>query len=144
MKIGKYDFFLFVKKEKEIRSRDGELHFRRWALFHAPWFKLYLHKIYQSDKDEDPHDHPWDFTSLICDGGYIEKTPSGLRFCFCGDIVRHKAEDLHQIQLFRPTTTLVLVGSYRRPNWGFGTKDGWVDSQTYRKNKNAKKEDIKT
>ena len=36
---------------------------------------VYLHVIYASDADRDPHDHPFDFESTIIYGRYVEHTP---------------------------------------------------------------------
>lgn len=58
---------------KEIKSKTGELHFRRYRLFWTPWFALYIHRIYKADEDPYPHSHPWNFISLILNGGYIEE-----------------------------------------------------------------------
>lgn len=34
-----------MKLVKEIRSKEGVLHFQRYELFKTPWFICYLHKI---------------------------------------------------------------------------------------------------
>ena len=47
---------------------------RRW-IARCPWFTLRLHNILQSDEGRDHHDHPFDFTSLILRGGYVEHRP---------------------------------------------------------------------
>lgn len=44
--------------------------------------KTYLHVIYASDGDRDPHDHPWNFESTIVWGSYREETY--LRTCANG------------------------------------------------------------
>ncbi len=36
---------------KEIKSKAGELHFRRWRLLQLPFFAIYIHGIYKSDED---------------------------------------------------------------------------------------------
>lgn len=45
------------RKVKEIVSRDGVRHFRRWAILQTRWFNIYLHCIEQSDQDKDLHSH---------------------------------------------------------------------------------------
>lgn len=58
---------------KEIRSKSGELHFRRFAIFEIKNFMaLYIHTIYQRDKDEFLHTHPWLFCGIIFKGSYLE------------------------------------------------------------------------
>lgn len=123
---------------KEIKSKAGELHFRRWRLLSTSKRSIFIHKIYMSDDEPHPHTHPWDFTSLILSGGYVEYsfengdlTKPQQRICTTGDIIRHKAEDAHRIQIIRPTTTLVFTGEYRRPDWGFQTDKGFVHHEEY-------------
>ena len=57
---------------KEIKSKAGELHFRRWRFLETPWFGIYLHYIAKADEDKHPHDHPWSFVGIILWGGYEE------------------------------------------------------------------------
>jgi hypothetical protein len=49
------------------------LYLRRYYLFRSKRFNLYLHHFFRSDDDPDPHDHPWDFTSIVLWGGYTEE-----------------------------------------------------------------------
>lgn len=123
---------------REIISRAGALHFQRYG-FDCPWFGVYLHRILVHDKDKDPHDHPWPFLSLILFGGYVEKTPAGTFICTPLTFVTHKADEPHQVvELFGPTWTLVFRGR-RRDTWGYHTDKGWVDHETYRREKHQKK-----
>lgn len=50
---------------KEIVSKSGELHFRRFRLLELPWFRIYIHQILKADKDLYEHDHPWSFIISI-------------------------------------------------------------------------------
>lgn len=43
---------------KEIISKEGEVHFRRYRLLATPWFNIYIHNIRRSDEDIHMHDHP--------------------------------------------------------------------------------------
>lgn len=61
-----------LKPVREIRSKENVLHFRRWQILALPWGTLYLHHIARADQDEHLHNHPWNFTSLILKGGYVE------------------------------------------------------------------------
>lgn len=60
------------KKVLELRSKQGMLHFTRWAIFQCKWFALHIHKISQPDKDGHCHSHPWNFISIILKGSYEE------------------------------------------------------------------------
>jgi hypothetical protein len=107
----------------------------RWIL-KLPWGSVRLHKICRSDVGlralgDVPHDHPFDFVSLLLTGGYVEERfEDGV----CrrlpwprGSIVWRRAEDLHRLVLERPVWTIVVTGPNRR-RWGFETPAGWVDA----------------
>lgn len=136
-----------MKLIKEIKSKDGEVHFRRWRLLQTPWLNIYIHGIYQPDHDRHLHDHPWNICTIILKGGYIEKywcekhkreihKPRGLF-----NIGYRKAEEFHKIAhlLTKEVFTLDFVGKRKRV-WGYKTEKGWVDHKTYRKNKNKKRD----
>lgn len=104
---------------------------RRWVI-KTPWFLLRLHHIMRSDNDRHFHDHPFDFTSLILRGGYVEYTPGNpLRCCLPGSIVRRRAEDLHYLKLIDDSAWTFLITSPYRREWGFSTEDGWVKADQY-------------
>lgn len=111
----------------------GGAYMRRWCVF-TPWGTVRVHNIMRKDDDRHPHDHPFDFTSFILKGGYVEWRPDGkgTRKFLPGDVVTRKAEDLHIITelLGASTWTLVFAGPLRR-RWGFQTEKGWVDSERY-------------
>lgn len=89
-----------------------------------------FHHLLTSDPD-DPHDHPWHFTSLILDGHYLEHTVDGVFDRMPGDVVRHEASDLHRIELpDGPVWTLVVTGGFVR-QWGFNTARGWLPWRDY-------------
>jgi hypothetical protein len=60
---------------KEIKSKQGVLHFKRWELFTSKRFNfsIYLHGIYKADEDPHLHNHPWNIATLILWGSYIEE-----------------------------------------------------------------------
>lgn len=123
---------LFQKRDIVI---DGELYLRRWYVSgrgtDAQWF---LHNIRKPDAGRDLHDHPWDFTTKILSGGYVEKIEdynadgtslySGVMPRLPGDEVNHLATHTHRITYVQPGTyTLVKAGPARR-TWGF-----WVSER---------------
>lgn len=131
--------FLVVKR---IISRAGELHFCRWRLLQTPWFGLYIHQICRSDEEKDPHDHPWWFASFVISGGYVEKIwdETGVREARRppGAFLSHRTTDFHKITLLDgPAWTLVVTGRRTHDRWGYLTDSGWVDSVSYRREKNA-------
>lgn len=110
---------------------DGDLYLRRWFLTPRSWpWRIFIHHIMRSDRDRHLHDHPWDFSTLIVNGSYLEHLPHGTRIARPGMILHNKAEHTHRIELQRPMWTVLFVGRPRRV-WGFHTEAGWVDYRTY-------------
>lgn len=118
---------------KEIRDRNGVLHFKRWALLWTPWFALYLHKICLPDYDEHLHSHPWNFVSLVLKGFYLESSRGQKIHRKPGSLLMRKASDFHQITWLGapPVWTLVFVWGRRR-EWGYDVGGVCIDNQTYR------------
>ncbi len=117
---------------KEIISKKGILHFRRYRIISLKWFNIYIHKIYESDKD-DCHDHPWNFFSLILWGSYEEIFPDNtskirrfLNFSY------YPATHAHKIKAIKTCATFVITGREVRPLWGYIKKDGWISHLQYR------------
>ena len=108
----------------------------RWIVL-TPWGTLRLHHILRADIGDDPHDHPFDFASLILCGGYTEARRFNDVDQVCrfdaGDIVRRKTTDFHRLISVDPGTwTLVLSGPKVKP-WGFKMPDGsFVSHLEYR------------
>jgi hypothetical protein len=138
----------FIRKfflTREIVSREGKVHFRRYRLLETPWFSVYIHNICESDLDLHMHDHPWDFTTILIKGGYKEYTkdhPVGWYYLPIGRrtydtpgmyMIHHRAEDMHKIQLLdnKPAWSLFLCGPRRR-EFGYDVDGKWVHNKTYR------------
>lgn len=128
---------------KEIVSKAGELHFRRWRLLSLPWFRVYIHKICRSDEDKHLHTHPWNFSSFILKGGYSQEYwdhPLDNRTSYMQvnrfDVVRMNRHEGHKITLnHTPTWSLVFAyGPYG--HWGYLTEKGYIDHKLYREMKN--------
>jgi hypothetical protein len=136
----------FIRKfflVKEIVSKFGQVHFRRYRLLQTPWFAVYIHQILKSDEDADPHDHPWNFTSVILEGAYHEDSwypplfdKMQSRDCYSGDVIEHKGEDAHKLRLISKEVWTLVIVSGRTRYWGYQTKAGWIGHQEYRQLKN--------
>lgn len=120
--------------KRKIYRNPGEIYLTRYYLFRTPWFGMYIHKFYVSDYPV-PHDHPWNFITCPLTIGYHENDEKGnvvlrkpFRFAY------RKAENFHWIKKIddRPVWTLFIRFRKRR-DWGFLTKDGWVNEETYNK-----------
>lgn len=105
----------------------GDDYLRRWWVIpRNGGCNVYLHEILHSDDDSAMHDHPWDNTSMLLDGSYIEHTPAGSVTHFAGSVVSRKAGDAHWLEI--PTggraVSLFMTGPVVR-DWGFHCADGW-------------------
>lgn len=131
---------------KEIKSQDSELHFRRWRIIETPWFNIYIHTIYQSDKDLHPHNHPFSYITIPLINGYLEESVDWVNnthiyYDIEGSWFNYRFWGwYHKIMLWseRPATTLVLT-SGRNHGWGYLVNDIHVDHKEYRKLKNEGK-----
>lgn len=128
--------------EKEIMSKYGVLHFRRWRLLPTPLFSIYIHKIYKADEDEYMHDHPWNYFNMILHGSYTEKyfddDMEQLKYLTPGNCGFNMATRFHKIEKLNSlvVTTLFITGRRKR-DWGYKIGECWVQHAAYRQNKNA-------
>lgn len=136
----------------EVPNYDSDGNYlTRWRIIQTPWFGIYIHRFDGPDPRPTLHDHPWDFTSLVLRGGYIEADSysqypdilpvnaekirdipdqslmvhSSWNTYLRGALNRKKATDAHTIvSLLRvPTWTLMVVGKRQRV-WGYIEPDG--------------------
>jgi hypothetical protein len=126
-----------MKLIKEIRSKEGKLHFRRWQILKTPWFSIYIHGIYAPDQDKHLHNHPWDYKSLVLKGSYIEETNNGVNLLKFGSVTSRNGEDYHKIKtlLTNSVYTLFIVSPAKR-TWGYQVDGKWMHNEEYRKLKN--------
>ena len=125
---------MIFKKVKEIISKDGVLHFRRWRILSTPWFKICLHGIYKADEDKHLHNHPWSFISIVLKGSYTERLPNSklnprfpMGLAYRKKDQYHKIEDLHSPAVY----TLNLMWGFRE-TWGYDVNGKFIDHETYR------------
>lgn len=136
------------KVVKEIKSKTGELHFRRYSIFQCKYFNIYIHRIFKSDEDKHKHNHPWNFISVILWGGYIESVlhmakDTNLFIKYRRQYIRkflnigyRNFKDYHQFKLLKITTTLVITGPRTNTSWGYYVDGTHICSDEYRNLKN--------
>lgn len=123
------------------RTTDASPYLVRWVLYgsrdNSPT-AVYVHKFIRSDEDE-MHDHPWPFTSVILFNGYYEETPAlgwkngdgptKLTWYGPGRVLHRPANWIHGVRLhdFRPTYTIVFRGIKER-SWGILVSEVWIPS----------------
>ena len=135
-----------MKLVKEIKSKLGELHFKRWKLFSLKKYNVYLHAIYKADEDLYLHNHPWDYTSIILYGTFVEKVRSNnlgeivkyrYNHLHFGSVVKRKSNIFHKIvRLESEVVYSLFITTKNHDTWGYDVDNKFVDSETFRKNKN--------
>lgn len=130
----------FMKKML-IPCRDGIPYLFRIRVIQTPWFAIYLHDIFQPDTDADPHDHPFNFVSIILRGSYTERLfDIKGKYAFATGYKSHKRFSIHRmtkkqahriVEADPKLKTLVLVGPRKRGEWGFYTPHGFVKWDQY-------------
>ena len=155
-------FVRFAKLPKRTITRDdGKPYLERWYLCGEPgglkyfpegqtemrWWQralawlpcTYVHRFVASDDDEELHNHPWEATSLILAGGYVEErrlhvepfrsregnvvplvqrktilqefTPWKLNYIF--------ADTFHKVTLIEDDAWTIIVCGKKVGSWGF-------------------------
>lgn len=137
-----------------VKTKHTVLYLRRFYLWRSSWVglnfgDLYLHKIYRSDDDPDPHDHPWNFRTFVLKGGYYDESWTFVdgqrhRLYLPGSSVSAPAtryrprEHIHRVILTdgKPAWTLVWTSGYTRDSkgdadWCFVTERARVPWRIY-------------
>jgi len=128
------------QKVKEIRSRQGALHFERFAVFETSLLSLYIHRIHKADEDAHLHSHPWNFVAMVLSGAYTARDTRGSRRKGPLSVSWMTRNGFHKIEsiLDGPVTTIFLAYGKHQP-WGYLVDGQTVDSETYRRLKNEKR-----
>lgn len=133
----------FFTKVKEIRSREGVLHFERYAFIETPFFALYHHTIHRADEDKHLHSHPWNACGLILSGSYEVKEslmPRAHKIATKkpGDFSFMSRHDFHKISKIvdGPVKTLFFTFGRHKP-WHYMVNGKKIEASEYRKMKRA-------
>ncbi len=127
-----------MKLIKEIKSKSGEVHFRRWEILKTRWGSIWLHAIYKADQDKHLHNHPWDFKSIVLKGSYLEKTEKGIIKQHPGKFNSRSGESYHKIlELLSPVVYTLFFVSPTKREWGYKVDGKFIDHITYRELKNT-------
>lgn len=126
----------FFKLVREIKSKQEELHFRRWKLFTLFNLNFYIHKIYLPDRDEHLHNHPWDYFSLVLKGDFIEQNEHGLKTMNIGKFVFRNGRKYHKIFATGGVVTTLFITTKRKYNWGYLVDGKFIGNKKYRELKN--------
>ena len=96
---------------------------------------VYLHKIMRSDDDRALHDHPWNNTTWVLEGGYWEHLMGGYRVWRpAGWTGERQATTLHRLELDparAPCALTLFTTGPKLREWGFQCPNGWVHWQDF-------------
>ena len=128
-----------MKLVKEIKSKQGVLHFRRYAILESKYLNLYIHYIHKEDLDQHLHNHPWNIFTVVLDGSYVELLENGvennrkyLNFGYHNRKAYHKILKLNT----RYVKTLAIAFG-KKSDWGYSVDGKHIDHVEYRSNKNS-------
>lgn len=125
-----------------IISPDGEPYLYRWYLKRQPEASIYFHIQTRSDPERPLHDHPWDNTTVMLAGEYVElyepcpelvapefydRWAPIKRPVKTGRVIFRPAKLAHRLLLplsVPYAMTLFMTGPKIR-EWGFWYKDGF-------------------
>jgi hypothetical protein len=122
--------------------RDGKPYLERFYLFKTSRLTVMIHKFWASDPDE-PHDHPWNWASLVLRGCYKEHSVDGTSiYRMPGSFIWRRAGEFHRVEVedywAKPTadgpggfTTTLFCTGRRRREWGFLRGDKWLPASEY-------------
>lgn len=122
-----------------IRAKDGSPYLTRWYVWprgeakvprvdterDTP-FAIYVHYFHRSDRDYDPHNHPWDVSvALVLAGGYTEQRGDEVRTCAPGAMNVVKGDDFHKVTLLdeKKGSWSLFVAGKRIQDWGFKKRE---------------------
>lgn len=123
----------FFQTVKEILSKQGELHFKRFAIIETARLSLYIHTILLADEDLHLHSHPWNFISLILKGSYLEETPFGWnekKFLTLSTMGRNQVHKIERITKGSVFSLFLTYGEHKPWFYQVGTEQ--VESSEYR------------
>lgn len=124
---------LFFGGRRDIPRRPNEDYLTRWYLLSTPWLGIYIHRFWASDYSIF-HDHPWSFISLVLKGWYKEHLPDNTVVNRTAGSFRFRAaEEFHWIDCQgQPGSCWTLFIRFKpHREWGFWTKNGWVEWFNY-------------
>ena len=116
---------LMVSRNPDFIIGDNYMH-RWWVIPRNKVANVYLHRIMHSDDDRALHDHPWENTSVLIAGRYVEHNADGSILREAGSVVTRKATDAHRLEILpgEHAVSLFFTGPIVR-EWGFHCPQGW-------------------
>lgn len=114
---------------------------RRYLVYSATGWRVYLHHVHSPDIGRELHNHPTRWWCLVLRGGYIQlvrREGGPAAFERISRLNRMTVADYHRIVAVKPRTwTLCLTWPrlVETGNWGFLVNNRHVDRELYREQK---------
>jgi hypothetical protein len=125
-------------KTHNLMWADGTVFMTRYTLLKFKSFSIKIHRFRRGD--EEMHDHPWGFLSIVLWRNYIEVTPLGEIKRRLFSVRYHPANWIHKVCVDEGKDCWTLCFTFGRSrNWGFITPLGWVAHDDFRRDKGRAK-----
>ena len=112
----------FQIRWKEAMGDKDDPYLYRWTFLFFN-FSIRIHHWIRSDDDRFFHDHPWNFTSIILKGSYVNVTPKGRFPVKAISFWRSTGEDRHYLEIPKEGAWTILLCGRPYRKWGFWTKE---------------------
>ena len=128
----------YTDRKRIIKDINGTDYLQRYYMFLKNRdtfpFNIFIHKFLNSD-DDDMHNHPWSYFTIILKGGYWEETfvdndPTHSegkmkKWCGPGYFQYSNADHIHRITLKQNVDCWTLFIPFsQKQNWGFWKFNG--------------------
>lgn len=124
-----------IRKPDEVIENSSGVYLNRWYLVrNPPHCNVYVHQFLGSDDDRALHDHPWDSTSIVLAGRYLEHLKEGKVVREIGDVIMRDAYTPHRVELLGTECWTLFTTGPKHKEWGFWCKDGWVHHKDFENN----------
>ena len=120
------DYMKFIWRQR--LGPDHCPYIERWV-FETKLFSIRLHHWFKSDDLRHPHDHAWNFVTIVLKGTITDRAYGKDDFRKRFSIRRYSAEHQHSVVVDKPAWTLLFTGPEIR-TWGF-----WVNGKFRKRNK---------
>lgn len=122
-----------MKRTPELIGNPACPVMRRWIVVESRWFRVAVHHFPANGiEDDDPHDHPRGFITIVLRGSYEDERRDGHRKAMRPGVVRYRpAAYSHRAHAGpRGCWTLTFQGEQTRDP-GYWRDGVWIARKTY-------------
>jgi hypothetical protein len=120
-------------KRHDLLWADGTIFMTRYTLLKLKSFSLKIHRFRRGD--EEIHDHPWPFVSLVVWRSYMEVTPQDAIKRGWLSLRYRPAQWAHKVCVEQGKDAWTICATFGRAReWGFLSNGQWIQHDDYRRN----------